>query len=74
MRAAAERSPHAEAGRFRNTEPSALVTPTSVPVILGRLLTRGAAGRPSGPVPVVPGVPDGEAGAIAVTVGLSRWS
>jgi len=67
MRAAADRSPHAEAGRFRNTEPSALVTPTSVPVIIGRLLTRGSAGRPSGPVPLVPGAPDGPAGAAAVT-------
>ena len=67
MRAAADRSPHAEAGRFRNTEPSALVTPTSVPVILGRLLTRGSAGRPSGPVPLVPGAPEGPAGAVAVT-------
>ena len=59
MRAAAERSAHAVDGRFRNTEPSALVTPASVPVILGRLLTRGGAGRPSGPVPLVPGAPDG---------------
>jgi L-ascorbate metabolism protein UlaG (beta-lactamase superfamily) len=67
MRAAAARSAHAVDGRFRNTEPSGLVTPASVPVILGRLLTRGSAGRPSGPVPLVPGAPDGAPGAVAVT-------
>ena len=67
MRAAAGRSAHAVDGRFGNTEPSALVTPASVPVILGRLLTRGSAGRPSGPVPLVPGAPDGAPGAVAVT-------
>ena len=67
MRAAANRSVHAVDGRFANTEPSALITPASVPVILGRLLTRGNAGRPSGPVPLVPGAPDGTPGAAAVT-------
>ena len=67
MRAAADRSANAVDGRFRNTEPSALVTPASVPVILGRLQTRGGAGRPSGPVPLVPGAPDGTPGAVAVT-------
>jgi L-ascorbate metabolism protein UlaG (beta-lactamase superfamily) len=67
MRAAADASAHAVDGRFRNSEPSVLVTPASVPAILGRLLTRGRAGRPSGPVPLVPGAPDGAPGAVAVT-------
>ena len=67
MRDAAGRSPHATTGRFANTEPSGLVAPTSLPVIVGRLLTRGRAGRPSGPVPLVPGAPDGSAAALAVT-------
>jgi hypothetical protein len=67
MRAAADRSPHATGGRFANTEPSGLVAPASVPVILGRLLTRGRAGKPSGPVPLVPGAPDAAAGTAAVT-------
>jgi L-ascorbate metabolism protein UlaG (beta-lactamase superfamily) len=67
MQAAARRSPHAVEGRFANTEPSALVTTASLPVILGRVITRGRAGRPSGPVPLVPGAPEGAAGALAVT-------
>lgn len=67
MRVAANRSPHAVDGRFANTETSALVTPASIPVILGRLLTRGSAGHPSGPIPLVPGAPDAAAGALAVT-------
>ena len=67
MRAAAGRSPHATDGRFANTEPSGLVAPASLPVIVGRLLTRGRGGRPSGPVPLVPGAPDGSAAALAVT-------
>ena len=67
MRAAADRSRARRRRALRNTEPSGLVTPASVPVILGRLLTRGRAGRPSGPVPLVPGAPDGAPGAVAVT-------
>jgi L-ascorbate metabolism protein UlaG (beta-lactamase superfamily) len=67
MRAVANRSPHAVDGRFANTEPSAVATAVSLPVILGRVLTRGRVGRPSGPVPLVPGVPDGPTGALAVT-------
>jgi L-ascorbate metabolism protein UlaG (beta-lactamase superfamily) len=67
MRAAADRSPHAADGRFANTEPTALLSAAKLPVLVGRLLIRGRRGHPSGPVPVVPGAPDGPAGAIAVT-------
>jgi beta-lactamase family protein len=67
MRTVADRSPHAVDARFANTEPGAVAAPANLAVILGRVLARGRAGRPSGPVPLVPGAPDGPAVPLAVT-------
>jgi L-ascorbate metabolism protein UlaG (beta-lactamase superfamily) len=67
LRAGADTSPHAEGGRFANTEPGSVLAQVGTATIIGRLLTRGREGRPNGPVPLVPGAPLGQAGAMAVT-------
>jgi L-ascorbate metabolism protein UlaG (beta-lactamase superfamily) len=67
MQTAADASPHGKDGRFANTEPGSVLTQVSTATIVRRMLTRGDGGRPSGPVPLVPGAPLGPAGAMAVT-------
>jgi L-ascorbate metabolism protein UlaG (beta-lactamase superfamily) len=67
MRTAADASPHGKDGRFANTEPGSVLTQVSTATIIRRMLTRDDTGRPSGPVPFVPGAPLGPAGAMAVT-------
>lgn len=67
LRARADASLYAEAGQFANTEPGSVLAQVGLATILGRMLTRGPGGRPAGPVPLVPGAPLGEAGAMAVT-------
>jgi L-ascorbate metabolism protein UlaG (beta-lactamase superfamily) len=67
LRVSADTSPYAEAGRFANTEPDSTPVQVSTAAIIGRILTRGSAGRPAGPIPLVPGAALGQAGAMAVT-------
>jgi L-ascorbate metabolism protein UlaG (beta-lactamase superfamily) len=67
MQTAADASRHGKGGRFANTEQGSVLTQVSTATIIRRMLTRGDAGRPSGPVPLVPGAPLGPAGAMAVT-------
>lgn len=67
LAAAADTSPHAVDGRFANSEPGSLLAQAGMATIIGKLITRGSRGRPSGPVPLVPGAPQGDAGAAAVT-------
>lgn len=68
LRSAARDSPHSRAGHFVNIEPGTVVDRRAATgPLLRRLVTRERPGRPSGPVPLVPGVPDGPASALAVT-------
>jgi L-ascorbate metabolism protein UlaG (beta-lactamase superfamily) len=67
LRAGADTSPNADAGRFANTEPPSASAQIGTAAIVGRLLTRGGTGRPAGPVPLVPGAPLGQAAPMAVT-------
>ncbi|MCY7342986.1 MAG: MBL fold metallo-hydrolase [Pseudonocardia sp.] len=67
LRAAAARSPHAVAGRFRNTEPGAALRPVGSSAVLRALLLRRRTGRPARPVPLAAAPPFGPASPLAIT-------
>jgi L-ascorbate metabolism protein UlaG (beta-lactamase superfamily) len=66
LRAVAAASPRATDGRFRNTEPSTLLSGSNAE-LLRALLTRGRTGWPAHPVPLALPPPPGPAAPLAVT-------
>lgn len=68
LRSAALASPQSRAGHFANVEPGSTVDRrATAPLLLRRLVLRDRPGRPSGPVPLLPGVATEPAPNLAVT-------